>query len=100
MADLPNSGPACCILGLSCCPPGGLTPTGARKLHLVRKLQNLCSSLTDREASEIADGLLAEFDLVPAGVGIAIANAYDPWIKRAPDGTSIDDDKPDPDARR
>lgn len=76
------NGKACCILGLPCCiPPGGLTQEGARKLALAKTMQKICSSLSDSDALEIADGLLTEFDLVPAGVGKAIAASYMRWIK-------------------
>lgn len=81
MADSTTGGPACCILGLSCCPPGGLTIEGARKVHLAKKLQSVCVYLSDDDAMKITEALFAEYDLVPAGVGKAIADGYASFVK-------------------
>jgi hypothetical protein len=83
MADSTNSGPACCILGLSCCPPGGLTISGARKAQLAKALQKICATLNENDSFELAEGILADYDLVPAGVGAAIAQGYSRFIKRS-----------------
>lgn len=84
MADSPNSGPACCILGLKCCPPppSGLTVDGARKMHLAKMLQTICPKLSENDGIELAEGILADYDLVPAGVGSAIAQGYAQFIKK------------------
>ena len=77
------NGRVCCVLGLSCCiPPEGLNVEEARKSAVAGILKKLCTKLNDDDAAEIAHGLLSEFDLVPSGVGTAIAQGYSRWIKQ------------------
>lgn len=85
MAKNLANGKACCILDLPCCippPNSGLTQSGARKMAVAGIFMKLCSTLSENDAIAIAEGLLAEFDLVPAGVGSAIAKGYARWMKQ------------------
>lgn len=59
----------CCILDICC------------RAH-EKKVKALVSEINDcADHDEIAERLLAKFDLVPKGLGVAIADFYRPFFK-------------------
>lgn len=88
-----SNGPVCCILGV-CCPP---PPEGINGPQVKALAKFLNEAMKDQEWSWqeppasrsrtlgdlAAEALLANFDLVPRGVGRAIVEAYRPQFERA-----------------
>ena len=76
-----SNGHVCCIVGV-CCPPPGENSAGDAQVYELAKLvqAQLGSFSSTGEPSEraiaVAQAILADFDLVPNGVGDAIVKGY------------------------
>jgi hypothetical protein len=80
----------CCLLGV-CCPPGPQRKALADELGRVAREANVTDlrQVIPAVADAQAGWLLDNFDLVPRGVGVAIAEGYRPLFtefKRAEGG--------------
>lgn len=70
-----SNGHFCCLVG-ACCDPDG------QRAALAKKLAALSGgTYSADELKAVSGGLLDEFDLVPKGVGAAIATGYQPMFK-------------------
>jgi len=78
-----SNGQQCCALDLPCCKPPG-NPRGA-----VAKMVHDCSVLGYEQSFVVADAILAEYDLVPKGVGTAIVKGYAPWMVTESPSTAV-----------
>lgn len=59
----------CCLLGV-CCPPN------EQKAALTAKVEEILGGSPAGTCEDVADWVLAHFDLVPKGVGAAIVEGY------------------------
>lgn len=71
------NGVACCVLNLPCCKPPD-SPTQALARLIMKKV-----TWDENSCRDAAEAVLAEYDLVPKGVGEAIGQAYYPIIEHA-----------------
>lgn len=72
------NGVACCVLNLPCCKPPD-SPVQA----LAKVIGKSVDGWGEGVCREAAEAVLAEYDLVPKGVGEAIGQAYYPIIEHA-----------------
>lgn len=79
-AELLN-GRICCALDLPCCiPPTGVSRVDAQADAICNFLEKAYA--IDGTHMTAAKALLAHFDLVPPGVGKAIAKGYDRFLRQ------------------
>jgi len=77
---MPDTQSACCILGV-CCPPAQRQAALAKLLDALDAEWNEKDKSNDSLGAYLAQRLLADFDLVPKGLGRSIIEAYAPAFR-------------------
>jgi hypothetical protein len=83
------NGRACCLLDLSCCiPPAGSTTAQMQETTMAQIIREALvdagyEGLSVSDCAAAARGILRYVDLVPKGVGAAIAKGYSRFMKGA-----------------